>query len=144
MINITYNISVSNCALTKKEASKLISKACEVLKCNGSEVELNIVGDYLITKLNKNYRGINKKTDVLAFAWQEDKKIKSSFLGQIYICYPQIIRQAKYYGITPAEEMGRMIIHGLLHLLGYDHQVKRQAKIMFDLQEKIIDYGYKK
>lgn len=144
MINLHYNVAVKNCFFSINRAQLIVTKLAHILKLKNIELELNIVSDYTIKKLNYNYRGINKKTDVLAFAWQEDKKLKSDFFGQIYISYPQIIRQAKLYKISISEELTRMIIHGLLHLLGYDHQKDEQAKIMFDIQEKLVKYEIKK
>jgi probable rRNA maturation factor len=107
------------------------------------EVEITIVGDKEMTELNWLYRGKNYPTDVLSFAWQEDNKIKTKMLGQIYVCYPQIKRQAKDWGVKENEEMARMLIHGLLHLVGHDHHEKKQAKKMFKIQEGIIEnLGY--
>ena len=102
------------------------------------EVEINIVDDKAIKKLNKFYRNKNKTTDVLSFAWQEDKLIKSDFLGQIYISLPQIKRQAKGYKVTEKAELARMMVHGLLHLAGHNHSRAGRAKKMFILQEKIL------
>ncbi|MFA7653975.1 MAG: rRNA maturation RNase YbeY [Candidatus Magasanikbacteria bacterium] len=102
------------------------------------EVEINIVGDEVIQILNKEYRGQDRVTDVLSFAWQEDKKISSKLLGQIFICYPQIKRQAKDYKVSVESEFYRMLIHGLLHLIGYDHQNKADALKMFKKQDRIL------
>ncbi len=107
-------------------------------KING-EVEVNIVGDKEMKSLNFHYRGLNKTTDVLSFAWQEDKIIKSNYLGQIYISYPQIVKQAKELRIDPKEEFVRMLAHGFLHIIGHDHIEKKEAKVMFGIQENIVD-----
>ena len=102
------------------------------------ELEINIVGDAEIKDLNFRYRGKNKATDVLSFAWQEDKLIKSSNLGQIYICYPQIERQAKEFKVAVKEEFVRMLAHGFLHIIGYNHEKKKDAEKMFKIQEEIV------
>ena len=114
---------------------KIAAKAESKLK---GGIEINIVGDKRIRTLNRVYRGIDKQTDVLSFAWQEEKKFVGNFLGQIYISYPQIKRQAKKYEVSTKEEFRRILIHGLLHLVGYDHVVKKEAKTMFGLQEKLL------
>lgn len=120
-------------------ANKLSKKEKKVK----GEVEITTVGDKEMAELNGLYRGKNYPTDVLSFAWQEDKKIKTNLLGQIYICYPQIKRQAKDWKVKENEEMARMLIHGLLHLVGHDHHEKKQAKKMFKIQEGIIEsLGY--
>ena len=101
-------------------------------------VEVTIVGAKKIKSLNAKFRGKNMVTDVLAFSWLEDGEGGERFLGQIYICYPQIVRQAREYKISVKEEFARMLAHGLLHLVGYDHVRVNDAKKMFALQEKII------
>ena len=104
-------------------------------------VEINIAGKNEIRKINRQYRGINKATDVLAFAWREERKIKGEILGQVYICYPKIKEQAKEYEVIAEEEFARILAHGLLHLVGYDHYIEKKARIMFDIQEKTVrDY----
>ncbi len=102
------------------------------------EVEIIIVGDKEIKQLNRTYRGKDKITDVLSFAWQEDGSVPTNILGQIYICYPQIKRQAKTWRVTAKEEFARMLVHGLLHLVGYDHGDEKDSQKMFGLQEKIV------
>lgn len=102
------------------------------------EVEVVIVGDSEIKRLNCECRGKDKVTDVLSFAWQEDAVVGSDMLGQIYISYPQIKRQAKTWQVTVKEEFSRMLVHGLLHLVGYDHSNEKDSKKMFDLQEKVV------
>lgn len=99
-----------------------------------SQVSVNFVDGKLIRKLNNQYRGINKITDVLSFATEESQ----GDLGDIFICIPQIKRQARLYGVAFEEELKRMLIHGLLHLLGYDHVKKKEEIVMMKLQEKIL------
>jgi probable rRNA maturation factor len=144
MTKVYFHKTARSCNFKINFFEYIVKECAIVLKKNNLELEINIVGDYLIKKLNNHYRGINKKTDVLAFAWQEEKEIKNNFLGQIYISYPQIIRQSKTYKITVKEEVTRMTIHGILHLLGYDHKNKNDSKLMFSLQEKILKLSNKK
>lgn len=136
VVNLFKNISIPWQTRWITEVANLASKKEKKIK---GEVEIVIVGDSEIKKLNRNYRGKNKITDVLSFAWQEEGKIKTNVLGQIYICYPQIKRQAKVWRVTPKEEFTRMLIHGLLHLAGYDHGSDKEAKKMFALQESVIN-----
>ena len=122
---------------TLSGVAKVFRAAHKLVKING-ELEVNVIGDKEMKNLNHHYRGKNSATDVLSFAWDEDKKIKSEFLGQIYICYPQIARQAKEFGVKINEEFVRMLAHGFLHTVGYDHIKKPDAEKMFKIQEKII------
>jgi len=128
---------------------KIVKLAAKIEYSIRGKIEIIIVTDKEIKNLNRIYRGINKATDVLSFAWEEKltKKLSiptSSYLGQIYIC-PQVIKkQAKYFKVDSKQEFVRMLIHGLLHLVGYDHISKSDASRMFTLQEKIVDIVLRK
>ena len=119
-----------------KKVVNFLSKKERKIK---GELEINIVDNKEIKKLNKIYRGINSPTDVLSFAWQEEKSLKNSnFLGQIYLSAKQIKIQSKEYKVSEKEEFVRMLVHGLMHLIGFDHQKEREAKRMFQKQESYL------
>ena len=118
---------------------------------NLTNVNFNVifVDSEKIKDLNKNYRGIDRETDVISFALEDgDANIPFEFgrlLGDIYICVSKMKDQAKEYGHSEQREMGFLTVHGLLHLLGYDHMTKEEEKIMFTKQEEILDaYGLKR
>lgn len=95
-----------------------------------------------IHEINKEYRGIDRETDVISFAFEDNGKLVYNnvrLLGEIYICIPKMIDQAKEYGHSEKRELSFLAVHGLLHLLGYDHMKKEDEKIMFALQELILD-----
>ena len=135
---VSYVNKEVRCPFSLQFFKDVIEKAAQFEKKIAGEVEVVVVGDSRIKALNRRYRKKNKVTDVLSFAWREDKKMPGKMLGQIYICYPQIVRQAKEFKIKIKEELARMLTHGLLHLVGYDHTQIAEEKKMFDLQEKII------
>lgn len=131
------NIAIS-CPFSEKKIIKAVELVKKMERKTKGLVEINIVGDSFIKNINKQYRGFDKVTDVLSFAWQESGgNFSAGWLGQIFISYPQIKRQAKEYGVTVGEEFARMLAHGLLHLAGYDHQIKKDEVNMFKKQEKI-------
>src|SRR3989339_91553 len=134
MLSLDFNKRV-RCPWSLADIQKVFKVIHKNTKING-EVEVNIVGDKEIKDLNFRYRGLNKPTDVLSFAWKEDKIIRTNYLGQIYISYPQISRQAKELAIEAKEEFVRMLAHGFLHIIGHDHIEKKEAKVMFGIQEK--------
>ena len=104
-------------------------------------VSIHTVGPLKIKELNRKFRGQNRVTDVLAFAAQEGLKFPGKIgqeLGDIFLCLPQIKKQARENGITFKNELGRILVHGLLHLVGYDHQSTKQAKKMFSKQEVLV------
>lgn len=86
-------------------------------------------------KLNSQFRGKDKHTDILSF-----QPIEESSLGELVLCLPVLKKQAKKHELSLNHEIGYMIIHGILHLLGYDHETsKRDAKLMFDIQDALFD-----
>ncbi len=101
-----------------------------------------------IQKINKEYRNIDKITDVISFAFEDNKDLVYNnirVLGDIYICIPRMIEQAESYGHSIKRELSFLTVHGLLHLLGYDHMKKDDEEIMFRLQELILnETGIKK
>lgn len=110
------------------------------------EVDVSLVGDNDIHQINRDYRGVDRVTDVISFAFEDDKSelgaIKGDvpkLLGEIFICVPQALRQAESIGNTPKRELSFLFCHGLLHLLGYDHMKKEDEEVMFPLQDRILD-----
>ena len=125
-----------------KDVEELMNKVCE--KENLSNVEFNIifVDNEEIHRINKEWRGIDRVTDVISFALEDNEEVKEEHrvLGDIYISLDKAKEQAKEYGHSLKRELCFLSIHGLLHLLGYDHMEKEEEKIMFDKQKEILDY----
>ena len=106
-----------------------------------------IVDNEYIHHLNKEYRGIDRETDVITFALEDDKTFNpvERILGDVYISIDKARSQAKDYGHSLKREISFLAIHGLLHLLGYDHMKPEDEKVMFGLQDEILDsYGIKR
>lgn len=103
------------------------------------QVSLAFVSPAQIKKINRAYRGQNRATDVLSFGFQEAKNAPTdNFLGEILICYPVAKKHAQTDRVPVRQEIYRLIIHGLLHLLGYRHDTSSKAKTMFKLQEDLL------
>ena len=143
MLVVEFNKTVS-CAWTTAKVDKVVQHVAEKIKKIKGIIEIRIVGEQKIKSINNSYRGVNSSTDVLSFAWQEDDSFKSDYLGQIFICYPIIKKQAKAFEVNEKEEFIRMLIHGLLHLVGFDHIEKKDAKKMFTIQEQLLEEAIKK
>jgi len=102
-------------------------------------VSVNVIGDAKMRRLNAQYRGKDRTTDVLSFSAREGgMPAVGDEVGDIFISASQIARQAKEFGVPVGEEFVRMLVHGVLHALGYDHISKSDAKIMFGKQEKYV------
>ena len=138
MIKVEVNFKIKNSFLSERDLTKLAQAASKKEKKIKGIVEVNLVGDSEMTKLNFQFRGKKYPTDVLSFAWSEDDLMPTMYLGQIYICQNQIKRQAKEMGIAQKEEFARMFVHGLLHLAGHEHSEVKEAKKMFGLQEGVL------
>ncbi len=94
-----------------------------------------------IRRINREYRGIDKITDVISFALEDSKDLpgRVRVLGDIYICIPKAIEQSESYGHSVKRELSFLTVHGLLHLLGYDHMNKEDEKVMFAKQELVLN-----
>lgn len=131
-----------------KEIKKLLEYALKYKKLENVEFNIIFVDNETIRNINKEYRKIDRETDVISFALEDNEDIKFEFgrlLGDIYVSIPKMKQQAKEYGHSEQRELSFLIIHGLLHLLGYDHMTKEEEEIMFKEQELILDgYGIKR
>ena len=87
-----------------------------------SELSLDLVGDGRMRRLNCQYRKKDRTTDVLAFAMRESSSPVSALLGDVVISLPTAQRQAKEGGRSLSEEIAWLLVHGVLHLCGYDHE----------------------
>lgn len=100
-----------------------------------------LVDENEIHELNLEYRGVDRKTDVITFALEDSGKIKNPefrVLGDIYLCVPVAYEQATIYGHSRIREICFLATHGILHLLGYDHMKEEEEKVMFALQEELL------
>ncbi len=142
MIKVVFN-QVVTCPFAPAKIKKWLNQLSQKEKKIKGAVEISVIGESLMKKINYKYRGKDKATDVLSFAWREPAVAPAELwrgkMGEIYICYPQIKRQAKEYGVAEEQEFKRMLVHGLLHLVGYDHIKKRDAQKMFKKQEELIN-----
>lgn len=94
---------------------------------------LILVDNQEIHKINLQYRGIDRSTDVISFEDDED-----DYIGEIFISIDKVIEQSRTYNHSVEREFAFLLIHGLLHLQGYDHQTSAEEKIMFEKQEEIL------
>lgn len=120
----------------------VIRRTLEHEKVKNAIFSIIFVNEKKIQKINNEYRGIDKITDVISFAFEDNADIVYNdfrVLGDIYICIPRMLEQAKEYGHSEKRELAFLTVHGLLHLLGYDHQKREEENEMFALQELILN-----
>ncbi len=117
---------------------KIASAAVPAVYKN-SEVSITLVDDKQIHQLNKQYRGIDKPTNVLSFELQDDV-----LLGDIFISLDTVAKEADAANISIEEHTAHMIVHGMLHLQGYDHLTDKEAEVMENKEIRILkQLGYK-
>ena len=102
-----------------------------------STVNLIFTTDERMRELNRNFRKKDQTTDVLSFNIDELSDIGGTF-GEIYICVPQLKRQAGEYGVSLGEEIVRLFCHGFLHLFGFDHEKKNDRQQMKRRESKYL------
>lgn len=124
------------------ELKKILEDAMKVEHLRKTSFNVIFVDRKKIHQLNKEYRHIDHETDVITFALEDESSVRLPkgirVLGDIYICVPKAVEQAKEYGHSFERELSFLAVHGFYHLLGYDHQTKEEEEIMFSKQEAIL------
>lgn len=131
---------VNQTTLETKEYEKLIKKIFKPIK-QKNVFSIIFVSNEEIQRINNEFRNINKVTDVISFALNDNDELNdmaSDELGDIFICLDRAFSQAKEYGHSIAREVGFLAVHGFLHLSGYDHQTPEDEKLMCAKQEEIL------
>ena len=126
----------------KKVITKALRKAIRYEKVKDIYFDVIIVDNNYIQEINKKYRNIDKPTDVISFALEDDSRgeyTKTRYLGDIYISYDKALEQSISYCHSLNRELSFLAVHGFLHLLGYDHMNLEEEKIMSGKQELILD-----
>ena len=111
------------------------------LRLNGVALSLVVVGDERMRALNAEWREKDKTTDVLSFPAGDSPGPGPRALGDVAICLPVAVRQAKALGTSVDAEARLYLAHGLLHLLGYDHESAREEKQMRAAERKLLGKG---
>ncbi len=128
--------------IDENDLVKVIEKVSELLGIENSIVSIVLVDNEYIHKINKEYRNVDRETDVISFAFMDDETNPESGttdLGEIYISLEKAHSQSKEYGHSFKRELCFLLTHGLLHLLGYDHMTEEDEKEMFGLQEEVLN-----
>ena len=140
------NIEIFNQTEEEIDELETVRKVLDfaVKKENLENVDFNVIivrEDY-IHELNKNYRNIDRVTDVITFALEDDDTVLTAsdrrVLGDVYICLDRAKSQAIEYQHSFLREICFLAVHGFYHLLGYDHQTKEEEEVMFTKQEEVL------
>ena len=145
MINIRLEESFDDLDLTGTSELELLEHAARLTLERippESEVELSIVltGEEKIHNLNREFRDVDRVTDVLSFPGGDtDPDTGNLYLGDVVICFPQAARQAKEYNHKLEDELVLLVVHGTLHLLGYDHASAEEKDNMQAVQNDVLN-----
>lgn len=141
LINNEYNVEIN----FSNDFNNLYKITKNILNINKDyELSVSFINDKEIKEINKTYRNIDSTTDVISFAMLDNEDLNDKFnseldLGDIFISVDTAIIQAKNLNQSLKVEIRFLFVHGLLHLLGYDHQIESEEEEMFTLQRKIIN-----
>lgn len=117
-------------------------------KVDNAVFNIIIIDNKRIREINKEYRNIDKETDVISFALEDEQDFlyeEFRLLGDIYISLDKVKEQSKMYGHSFLRELAFLSVHGILHLLGYDHIKSEDEAIMFAKQDEILnEFGIKR
>lgn len=104
-----------------------------------SSLTLRITDEEEVRILNRQFRGLDQSTDVLSFTADfQDPDLDSRYRGDVVICYPQAASQAEKRGHAVEDELQLLVVHGVLHLLGYDHGSQDEKDLMWEIQRNIL------
>jgi len=116
-----------------KKIAGIVLKELDVPK--DTELSITLTDDIQMRELNRSYRQIDRTTDVLSFPQSEDPDF--TLLGDIVISLDTAKRHSVSYGVSLHEELKKLIIHGILHLLGHDHKKKKETQVMREKEKEL-------
>ena len=139
-----YNRTNQDAGVFEQLFEKIAEKAEQRLALSDDyELSVTFVRSRTIHTINRDYRGIDRPTDVISFAIRDDMEFEMvegmNDLGDIFINIDYARKQAKQYGHSYQREIAFLFTHGMLHGLGYDHMKEEDEKVMFALQDEILD-----
>ena len=137
-----YIFNTTDEKIDTSELCEVLEFACKHLNIENPLLNIVIVDNDRIREINKEYRNKDAVTDLISFAFEEVKDVNYEdvrFLGEIYISYERCVEQASDYGHSVRREFCYLAVHGLLHLLGYDHMNEEDKKVMRALEEEILN-----
>ncbi len=125
--------------LDKKTITNISKIVLEEMDKDNVEMTIVLCGNDEIRNYNRDFRGKDYPTDVLSFP-DGDRVGRYVYLGDIIISIDKVYEQSGEFEVKPFEEFVRLLVHGILHLLGYDHETSEEdEKVMMEIQDRIID-----
>ena len=138
---VTIEVQVAVTAAAVPDAGQLRAWAARALQqqAEAAELVIRVVDEAEITALNRAYRGKDGPTNVLSFPSELPAEVGSTLLGDIIICAPVVARECVLQDKSPEAHWAHLVIHGVLHLLGFDHHTEAEAARMEALEVRLLD-----
>jgi len=135
-------VEPSASSVTQAWLERVARRVLEAEGVGTVELSVTVTDDETVRSLNREYAGEDAVTDVLSFSQREGEEFAAAAgrippLGEVIIAYPQALRQAREHGESPEAEVTRLLIHGILHLLGYDHAQPEEERRMRTREEEL-------
>jgi probable rRNA maturation factor len=139
MIRVSLLNEYGKVDIPKRKIKEIIKFVLREMEKDNSELSLVLCNNDYIHFYNKEYRNKDYPTDVLSFV-DGERMGKITYLGDIIISIDKVKSQSEEYGVSFEEEFSRLLVHGILHLLGYDHETSEEnEKVMMSIQDKLVD-----
>ena len=121
--------------INKKKIHQLVKELSHSLSFKLASLEINFISGNEIQSLNKTHLKHDYSTDIITFTYSSDKNLID---GELFISIDDAVINSKRFKVTFSEEIGRLVIHGILHILGYDDQITSEKKIMKRMENKLL------
>lgn len=139
MIRVSLLNEYGKVDIPERKIKEIIKFVLREMEKENSELSLVLCNNDYIHFYNKEYRNKDYPTDVLSFV-DGERMGKITYLGDIIISIDKVKSQSEEYGVSFEEEFSRLLVHGILHLLGYDHETSEEdEKVMMSIQDKLVD-----
>jgi len=139
MIRVSLLNEYGKVDIPERKIKEIIKFVLREMEKDNSELSLVLCNNDYIHFYNKEYRNKDYPTDVLSFV-DGERMGKITYLGDVIISIDKVKSQSEEYGVSFEEEFSRLLVHGILHLLGYDHETSEEdEKVMMSIQDKLVD-----
>ena len=137
-LTLELQLATDDCAVPAETDLRRWAVAAVGDRKQEAELVVRVVDEAESQALNSTYRGGQQPTNVLSFPFQPPPGIPNAHLGDLVICAPVVAREAREQGKDATAHWAHMLVHGVLHLLGYDHQTEEQAGVMEGVEREVL------
>lgn len=137
-VNVEYASTVPNLP-DRAAIEQWVRAALEGHERNAVEIGVRVVDEEEIAELNRRFRKQSGSTNVLAFPFADPPEVRTNLLGDIVVCAPLVRREAQAQGKHESAHWAHVVVHGTMHLRGYDHRMPGEADVMESLEKRVLE-----